>query len=78
MNNDLQNLKKEVASSKSIASEEREEILSDLRYLEESNKKYAQMKLDEINLNYRKQKNLVIFCFLLGLFFISYISYKFW
>ena len=78
MNQDIEELKKEVSEFNGINDKERKEILSDLRYLEESNKRYAQMKLDEIELKYKKQKEFAIFCLILGILAILYAAYKFW
>ena len=78
MNQDIEQLKKKVSQFNGIDDKERKEILSDLRELEESNKKYAQMKLDEIELKYKKQKEFAMFCFVLGVFVILYATYKFW
>ena len=78
MNHKIEQLKKEVSQFSSIDNKERKEILSDLTELEESNKKYAQMKLDEIQLKYKKQKEFAIFCLILGALAILYAAYKFW
>ena len=78
MSEELAQLKKEVSQFSGIDDKERKEILSDLSELEESNKRYHQMKLDEIELKYKQQKDFAIFCLILGVFAILYAVYKFW
>jgi hypothetical protein len=78
MSQDIEQLKKEVSQFSGIDDKERKEILSDLRYLEESNKKYAQMKLDDIEHKYRQEKDFALFCLILGVSVILYVAFKFW
>jgi hypothetical protein len=78
MNGNIEQLKKEVSQLSGIDATERKEILSDLSELEESNRRYAQMKLDEIEIKYNKQKEFVIFFLILGVIVILYVANKFW
>ncbi len=75
MGEDIEKLKKEVSEFSGIDDKERKEILSDLRDLEESNKKYAQMKLDEIELRYKSTKQTIIAVCIFTAGIILYLAY---
>ena len=78
MSQELKQLKKEVSQLSDIDNKEREEFLSDLRELEKSNQKYAQMKLNEIELNHKNEKEFIIICLIFGVIAILYIALKLW
>ncbi len=77
MSQDIERLKKEVSQFSGIDDKERKEILSDLRYLEESNKKYAQMKLDDIERKYKATIETAIAVCLFVVAIALYILYGF-
>lgn len=78
MNENIENLKREVVSSISISKQDRDEMLSDLRDLEEDNKKSAQMRLEEIELKYRIAKDNIVWGCIFGAAIIVYLLHKYW
>ena len=77
MNESFEDLKKEVNSTKSISSQDRDEILSDLKSLEEDNNKQAKLALEEIELKYKTEKKTIIAVCLFVAAIILYLFYGF-
>ena len=73
MSQEIEELKKEVNELRELSESERKEILSDLQFLEESNK-----NLEKYISESKKAKQLGIASFICGALVIIYLAFKLW